>query len=550
MKSSHTHNISDKNNLELDFSNTADITVIIFCDTQKNWLGRPALSLKPIGEKNSLEILLQQLQAFQQPVFVLYDHQNATTEIMAIVKCYQAQAIFSPPEQSEAIRIKNALASFKHNTPFFVRLRSENPILGQELLIEFLNNQSKSLPTELPFFLYPFGYPTGINLEFFNSSFLESALHFPNTNRLREIADIIELSTNKDATSIKPTSEPVLAHKTFHIKKLLPKPELAHPEIRWTLGTAEDFSLLSNFLTAYSPSLSLKELLDAWNNRHLALANAPKLLNIEPSNYCNLKCIMCPRDKMTRPQGKMSMELFSSILTQAAEMGIEQIVLTGYGEPFLHPDIFQMLKLLRQSGLQSRMYTNAQLLCPDYIDKLSSNPPCHLTISLDGINPQTYEKIRRNGNFHKVMDNLNYLLESRKSWALPMKISLRITQMPETSSDIDHYLQFWQERIEEIELVPMHNWGGQVDGYRHMPDQSLRFPCKELWRTMAIFWDGRVTICCAAFDDHLIVGDLKKESLQNIWTGKGYTALRKLHATNKADQIELCRSCDVWQTYG
>jgi radical SAM protein with 4Fe4S-binding SPASM domain len=327
--------------------------------------------------------------------------------------------------------------------------------------------------------------------------------------------------------------------------------ELAHPEIRWTAGTAGDFSRLRDFLVLNSPESGLTELLAAWNNRHLQVPDAPKLLNVEPTNHCNLKCIMCPRDKMTRAQGRMSLELFQQILHQASVQGVEQIVLNGYGEPFLHPEIFTMLKLLRNSGVQGRMYTNAQLLKPEYIEKLSAFPPHHLTISLDGFSQKTYEKIRRNGQYERVIANLEDLLQSRKSWAQTMKITLQQIQMPETKSESEGFKDFWQGRVDEISLPAMHNWGGHfADTERSLLQSRVRFPCKELWRTMMIFWDGRVSICCAAFDDDLIVGDLQKESLDEIWQGDKYRELRRLHAENRAGEIALCRHCDMWKYYG
>jgi radical SAM protein with 4Fe4S-binding SPASM domain len=58
-----------------------------------------------------------------------------------------------------------------------------------------------------------------------------------------------------------------------------------------------------------------------------------------------------------------------------------------------------------------------------------------------------------------------------------------------------------------------------------------------------VLWDGRVSLCCADFDGRHILGDLRTSTIEEIWNGPAYRAVRRQQLENGGP--EICRSCDL-----
>ena len=89
----------------------------------------------------------------------------------------------------------------------------------------------------------------------------------------------------------------------------------------------------------------------------------PAYLLVEPTSVCNLRCPMCfQTDKSFTTSGymgKMSLELFKNITTEADMVGIGALTLASRGEPLLHPDIIDMLEHVKDKFIEKKINTNA-----------------------------------------------------------------------------------------------------------------------------------------------------------------------------------------------
>lgn len=71
------------------------------------------------------------------------------------------------------------------------------------------------------------------------------------------------------------------------------------------------------------------------------LFSKSQVINLEPTNACNLNCIMCIRGN--RPIGMMQLDLFRHLIDEAADMGGVSLYLHVGGESLLHPRFVEML---------------------------------------------------------------------------------------------------------------------------------------------------------------------------------------------------------------
>jgi MoaA/NifB/PqqE/SkfB family radical SAM enzyme len=117
--------------------------------------------------------------------------------------------------------------------------------------------------------------------------------------------------------------------------------------------------------------------------RHFPL---PSVILIENTNCCNARCVMCPREKLTRKPGVMTFELFEKIIREVSETKRKPVVhLHGFGEPLLDESLPERIKLAKAFGIKhTYLVTNASLLFPETAGKIIGSGLDSMKISFYG----------------------------------------------------------------------------------------------------------------------------------------------------------------------
>jgi MoaA/NifB/PqqE/SkfB family radical SAM enzyme len=97
----------------------------------------------------------------------------------------------------------------------------------------------------------------------------------------------------------------------------------------------------------------------------------PTHLHIEPSTLCNLKCAFCPvTTGMERPTGLMTHDVFKKTIDELADY-LFMILLWDWGEPFLNPEVYDMIFYAKQKDIKIISSTNGHVFAqPGNADKL------------------------------------------------------------------------------------------------------------------------------------------------------------------------------------
>jgi radical SAM protein with 4Fe4S-binding SPASM domain len=264
---------------------------------------------------------------------------------------------------------------------------------------------------------------------------------------------------------------------------------------------------------------------------------SPKITSIqfEVTNNCNLKCKMCPvNNGMKRKKGFMDFNLFKKIIDENLEMGFA--LLFNWGEPLLHPKIFEMLEYAKNKGIRTFITTNATLLDTDEkMIKLLKTKIERITISLDGFE-DSYTKIR-GFDYKKIEKRILRLIELRNQLNVKTKIDINMVIMPETEKFVPGFYKKWGKLIDRIQIQP------NILFTR----KQRKSRCKELWRgNLIILWDGKVVPCCVDYEGKMILGDANKERLSNVWNSHQARKLRKLHNTKEFHPV--CETCNEYLT--
>lgn len=279
----------------------------------------------------------------------------------------------------------------------------------------------------------------------------------------------------------------------------------------------------------------------------------PLSLNIESTNDCNFSCLMCPRRKTNRGFGKISLELYKKIIDQIAQRKKKLFTLTLIkdGEPLLHSQLPEMIAYAKEKNVAQRIeiFTNGSLLSEKSGRALIKSGLDVLYISLNATSSKTHQKITGTTSYNKVVENLRKFMALKKEMKSekPLVVAKTIA-MEETRDEIPDFKKMWQNIADQVIASPGHNYGGGI--IRPKSFEKKRYPCILPWYFMVVNFDGEATTCCANYlRNELIMGDLKKEKIRNIWQSEKYKKLRRDHLSGDLRDWPACSSCDYWQTF-
>ncbi|MBI5195863.1 MAG: SPASM domain-containing protein [Nitrospirae bacterium] len=270
-----------------------------------------------------------------------------------------------------------------------------------------------------------------------------------------------------------------------------------------------------------------------------------KLINpeirFEVTNKCNAKCIMCPRERMTRRQGVLDLNLYKKVLDEAVGGGAKLVSLENYGESFLDPYIFERAEYAKSKGLEVYTITNGSILDEKKAEKVADLFD-KIRISMYGTTKLTYEGIHKGLSFEDVSKNVANLFETRRRENSKLRIEMYFLLMPENEHEMKDFLRRYEEIADGISVWKPHNWG---DGRTYRPFDEKKTSCgRPFTGPVQVQWDGLAVPCCFDYDSKIVLGDFKKQTLHEVLHSKEYNAFRQAHQEGNFYKFPFCNVCD------
>ena len=296
----------------------------------------------------------------------------------------------------------------------------------------------------------------------------------------------------------------------------------------------------------------------AYNCKKVKNNPLPIRLWIEPTNLCNLKCVMCLNKSIPKDEkGFMNFDLFKRIIDEAADF-IHDVYLHHRGESLLHPDISEMIKYAKMKNIFTRLHTNATLLTEEKSYFLLNSGLDFLSFSFDGYEKEIYEKIRVGANFERTLDNIhNFLLIKKKLKKKTPYTVFTVIKFAEPSKPQDEAKR--EQFINQFNSLPLdnfitrkpHNWSGDYDTRiekNNISKENSYLPCTFLWYSLTVFWNGKVLPCPQDFFGKNELGNVENTPLVKIWNNSSQVSLREKIAARQYQDIEPCNNCDrLWR---
>lgn len=169
-----------------------------------------------------------------------------------------------------------------------------------------------------------------------------------------------------------------------------------------------------------------------------------RLLQVESSLSCNLRCIMCPWENVRNQienKGNMSQEVWNGLRPHLNE--VRSIDFTGGGEPLLQPHLLDWISQAKNAGCEAGFLTNGLLLNEKVSERLLDVGLNWIGFSIDGADQGTYESIRRGADYERLCGNIKYLTEKR-SIRLPL-VMINFVIMRSNNHQLEKIIQLAHE---------------------------------------------------------------------------------------------------------
>jgi MoaA/NifB/PqqE/SkfB family radical SAM enzyme len=256
-------------------------------------------------------------------------------------------------------------------------------------------------------------------------------------------------------------------------------------------------------------------------------------IQLETVTTCNAKCGFCPHPDLARSYSTMDMDLYRKIIDEVQTLPLIQFIyFVGLGETLLDPHLLERVRYIRSRGMTNTigMFTNGFLATPTRIDDLYAAGVNIIHFSLNATSPQGHEAAMGvNGLYEKVARSAWYALTTYgPSRAQVCAVPSKYLDQAAFKALWGPFSQIWRED----------NFAGDtvVDT---PPLERCDFPQSQI----NVLWDGRVTTCCMDPTGHRVFGDLKHQTIREVFNSEDFTNFRYNHSIGRGKAESPCDVC-------
>lgn len=297
----------------------------------------------------------------------------------------------------------------------------------------------------------------------------------------------------------------------------------------------------------------------------------PSRLRIEASSACNLRCPACPTTtghiSPAIGTGLLAHEDFQQLLDD--NPWIDEVELSNYGEVFLNPDLVEILRTAYERKVRITLMNGVNLnrCTAEALEAIVKYDVQGMTCSIDGASQESYRRYRVNGDFDRVMANIDVINAHKKRLGKSTPILWwQFIVMGHNEQEIDKARRMAAERgmhfraklTWDDDFSPLRNFETLRKALGHAPTRDswgkeqgkiyAEDTCLQLWMKPQINWDGKLLGCCFNFWGDF-GGNAFEQGLERVLDSEKLADARRLlqgHAPTPPDTSIPCASCSIY----
>lgn len=269
-------------------------------------------------------------------------------------------------------------------------------------------------------------------------------------------------------------------------------------------------------------------------------------LQLETTNVCSANCVFCSYSRMERPKGTMSMDVFKRIIDQVPAIPlIESITLTGLGETLLDRHLLERIKYIRKvlPSISLDMYTNGSILRPQTTDALIDAGLTVLYISLNATHKQQRQEVMALDDWDDVVGYTDYAVQRAKGTGTRVIVKGVASKDLMEIGDHDTFMERWGGDWQKGGAAYLHlegNWAGAMGQKMRTTPRNA---CHRAFGQIMVLWTGEVSLCCFDGFGEVILGDLRTQTIKDVYNGQKAVDIRVAHHEGRRKDLFLCKDC-------
>ncbi len=284
-----------------------------------------------------------------------------------------------------------------------------------------------------------------------------------------------------------------------------------------------------------------------WNDfpKRQYVSDYPLLVDLELASICNLKCPMCytisDNFKKLVNTTRMEFELFKKVIDEVANKTVA-IRLSLRGEATLNKNFAACIKYAKDKGIKEiSTLTHGFKLTLPYFKEITEAGIDWITVSIDGTD-ETYNKIRKPLRFQELLEKLKQIKKFKDDNNLKKPVIKVQGIWPAIAEDPKKYYDTFSPIVDQVAFNPL------IDYLFNDKEEKIEyienFICPQQYQRMVIGADGLVMKCSNDEENIEVIGDIKKQSVHEIWHGEKMTKIRELHKSCDATKLsKVCKKC-------
>lgn len=275
----------------------------------------------------------------------------------------------------------------------------------------------------------------------------------------------------------------------------------------------------------------------------------PRRVILEMTSRCNFLCRMCPQQNLKRPRMDMPGELYRSVIDEIDSYGVEGLWLYHLGESLLHPefrDNIRHISTKKNLGV-IWMSTNGRYFFDEDIKAVLKSNVDYVNFSAHAVTEETYATVAPRDAFAHVQANLEKFYELKGTESLPRKpfLHLQMIEQETTRHEVDAFIakHFRRADIVSVNMLEYVNLPNNAFGLAQRERSPLASCLRVARDDCFVCSNGHVTLCDAAYNGELYLGDVNEQSLYDIWNGPERRRILELNRLGRMSELEFCSRC-------
>ncbi len=292
------------------------------------------------------------------------------------------------------------------------------------------------------------------------------------------------------------------------------------------------------------------------DHKHKSFFDYPLTVVLELVNRCNLECVMCYQGyRNDATQHTAENKMLDKIFDDFKENKLSALMLSA-SEPLLYKDIKKILDRAKDAEIMDIfLFTNGTLLTEERSQMILKSSVSRLFVSIDAATQDAYNKVRVPVSKRLLKENRLDYLENNIRKFVKMRNNLNkkvpvvrvsFCSLKENAHEVDLFKEKWINEVDSVEIqkeqsINVYEKSKEMNSSKLNRKTLKEYNCNKPWGDLTIYSDGTVGPCCNLVGRKAPIGNVKNNTIKEIWNGKKMNEIRDGFRNNSP--IKTCQMC-------